>query len=117
MAELSLDGVPIATTRNMHRRYRFDLRQVETSGPVDGKELEIAFESPYREAERVAARAGSMPGPYDEPFPYVRKMASNFGWDWGADRGHERTVATGRDRAVVDRPSRRHPAPRRRRGR
>ena len=24
-----------------------------------------------------------MPGPYDEPFPYVRKMASNFGWDWG----------------------------------
>ncbi|PYY33835.1 glycoside hydrolase family 2 protein [Curtobacterium sp. MCJR17_055] len=83
VAELSLDGVPIATTRNMHRRYRFDLRQVETSGPVDGKELEIAFESPYREAERVAARAGSMPGPYDEPFPYVRKMASNFGWDWG----------------------------------
>ena len=83
VAELALDGVPIATTRNMHRRYRFDLRQVQTSGPADDKDLTIAFESPYREAERVAARAGSMPGPYDEPFPYVRKMASSFGWDWG----------------------------------
>lgn len=86
VAEVSLGGVVIGTTRNMHRRYRFDAR--DQSGRDDGgqagpKDLEILFESPYREAGRVAARAGSMPGPYDEPFPYVRKMASNFGWDWG----------------------------------
>ncbi|MDM7889744.1 glycoside hydrolase family 2 protein [Curtobacterium sp. RHCJP20] len=81
VTELSLDGVVVGTTRNMHRRYRFDLNDVPgTSGERD---LELLFESPYREAGRVAARAGSMPGPYDEPFPYVRKMASNFGWDWG----------------------------------
>ncbi|WP_144710009.1 glycoside hydrolase family 2 protein [Curtobacterium pusillum] len=83
VSELSLDGVVIGTTRNMHRRYRFDARD-QTGGVGRGtKALEILFESPYREAGRVAARAGSMPGPYDEPFPYIRKMASNFGWDWG----------------------------------
>ncbi|PZF25712.1 glycoside hydrolase family 2 protein [Curtobacterium sp. MCLR17_045] len=82
VAELSLDGVVVGTTRNMHRRYRFDAR-VQTGSGGTTKDLEILFESPYREAGRVAAKAGSMPGPYDEPFPYVRKMASNFGWDWG----------------------------------
>ncbi|WIB60698.1 glycoside hydrolase family 2 protein [Curtobacterium sp. MCLR17_007] len=83
VAELSLDGVVVGTTRNMHRRYRFDLRDRIGAGGGQDKTLEVLFESPYREAGRVAARAGAMPGPYDEPFPYVRKMASNFGWDWG----------------------------------
>lgn len=82
VSELSLDGVVVGTTRNMHRRYRFDARVQSGSGATT-KDLEILFESPYREAGRVAAKAGSMPGPYDEPFPYIRKMASNFGWDWG----------------------------------
>ncbi|ROP65128.1 glycoside hydrolase family 2 protein [Curtobacterium sp. ZW137] len=84
VTELTLDGVQIGATRNMHRRYRFDLRDVtDGSNARTERDLEILFESPYREAGRVAARAGAMPGPYDEPFPYVRKMASNFGWDWG----------------------------------
>lgn len=84
VAELTLDGVQLGTTRNMHRRYRFDLRAAtEAHRGDDERELEVLFESAYREAGRVAARAGAMPGPYDEPFPYVRKMASNFGWDWG----------------------------------
>jgi beta-mannosidase len=84
VTSLSLDGVQIGTTRNMHRRYRFDLRD-KTSGSNSrtDRDLEIVFESPYREAGRLAAQFGTMPGPYDEPFPYVRKMASNFGWDWG----------------------------------
>ena len=84
VTELTVDGVQIGATRNMHRRYRFDLLDATGgSNTATERELEILFESPYREAGRVAARAGSMPGPYDEPFPYVRKMASNFGWDWG----------------------------------
>jgi len=84
VATLTLDGVQVGTTKNMHRRYRFDLLDMTdgTNANTD-RELEVLFESPYREAERVAARAGTMPGPYDEPFPYVRKQASNFGWDWG----------------------------------
>jgi beta-mannosidase len=51
----------------------------ETPSP----ELTITFESIYALAERVKAVTGPYPAPYDEPFPYVRKMASNFGWDWG----------------------------------
>jgi beta-mannosidase len=84
VATLSLDGVQIGATRNMHRRYRFDLRDATGgSNARTERDLEILFESPYREAARLAAKFGTMPGPYDEPFPYVRKMASNFGWDWG----------------------------------
>jgi beta-mannosidase len=84
IATLTVDGVQVGATRNMHRRYRFDLR--DATGGSNGRaerELEILFESPYREAGRLAAQFGTMPGPYAEPFPYVRKMASNFGWDWG----------------------------------
>ena len=99
VAELSLDGVVVGTTRNMHRRYRFDARD-QTGGVGRGsKTLEVLFESPYREAGRVAAKAGSMPGPYDEPFPYIRKMASNLGWDWGLTAGTSgpwRPIAPGR---------------------
>ncbi len=84
VSTITVDGVTVGTTRNMHRRYRFDLRDATGgSNTRTERELELLFESPYREAGRVAARAGNMPGPYDEPFPYVRKMASNFGWDWG----------------------------------
>jgi len=84
VASLAVDGVQLGSTRNMHRRYRFDLRDVTGgSNTRRVRDLEILFESPYREAARMAAKFGTMPGPYDEPFPYVRKMASNFGWDWG----------------------------------
>ncbi|KQO61394.1 glycoside hydrolase family 2 protein [Curtobacterium sp. Leaf261] len=83
IASLSVDGVPIGSTRNMHRRYRFDLRDLTGSTAGTERDLEVLFESPYREAGRLAAKFGTMPGPYDEPFAYVRKMASDFGWDWG----------------------------------
>ncbi len=64
VSTLTVDGVTVGTTRNMHRRYRFDLRDATGgSNARTERELEILFESPYREAGRVAARAGSMPGP------------------------------------------------------
>jgi beta-mannosidase len=39
--------------------------------------------SAYDYTDAVAAVTGSMPGPYAEPYPLIRKMAANFGWDWG----------------------------------
>jgi len=45
--------------------------------------LSIEFSSVYDEAERVRAEAGDYPASYNEPFNLTRKMASNFGWDWG----------------------------------
>ncbi|RKE17810.1 glycoside hydrolase family 2 protein [Streptomyces sp. TLI_171] len=75
-ATVSLGGVELGSTRNMHRRYRFD------ATGLDG-ELTVHFTSAYAEAERVRALVGDRPNVYPEPFQYVRKMASSFGWDWG----------------------------------
>ncbi|MER7970240.1 glycoside hydrolase family 2 protein [Streptomyces sp. NPDC096080] len=76
VAEILLDGVPLGRTRNMHRSYRFDV--TGRSG-----ELTVRFASAYTEAEAVRARLGERPAAYPEPYPYLRKMACSFGWDWG----------------------------------
>ncbi|MFF9090626.1 glycoside hydrolase family 2 protein [Streptomyces sp. NPDC014991] len=75
-AYITLDGRPVGTTRNMHRGYRFD---------VTGRtgELEVRFGSAYDEAAAVRAVTGERPNVYPEPSQYIRKMACNFGWDWG----------------------------------
>ncbi|MFV0137557.1 glycoside hydrolase family 2 protein [Streptomyces sp. HMX87] len=75
-AYLTLAGRPVGTTRNMHRRHRFD---------VTGRtgRLEVRFASAYDEAAAVRAATGERPNVYPEPSQYIRKMACNFGWDWG----------------------------------
>ncbi|MEV5512119.1 glycoside hydrolase family 2 protein [Streptomyces flaveolus] len=75
-ATITLDGRELGRTRNMHRRYRFD---------VTGRHgrLEAAFASAYDEAASVRAVTGERPNVYPEPFQYIRKMACSFGWDWG----------------------------------
>ncbi|MBX9422389.1 glycoside hydrolase family 2 protein [Streptomyces lateritius] len=75
-AEIVLDGESLGTTRNMHRVHRFDV--TGRTGP-----LEVRFASAYEEADRVRALTGDRPNVYPEPFQYIRKMASSFGWDWG----------------------------------
>ncbi|MGW0562289.1 glycoside hydrolase family 2 protein [Streptomyces sp. NPDC003016] len=75
-AEITLAGEVLGTTRNMHRGYRFD---------VTGRTgtLEVGFASAYDEAAVVRDLTGERPNVYPEPFQYIRKMASGFGWDWG----------------------------------
>ncbi|MGW0645609.1 glycoside hydrolase family 2 protein [Streptomyces badius] len=75
-ARITFDGREIGTTRNMHRSYRFDVTGV-------AGRLEVHFASAYEEAEAVRAVTGDRPNVYPEPFQYIRKMASSFGWDWG----------------------------------
>ena len=78
VATLTVNGTEVGRTANMHRGYRF---------PValhDGENhLRIAFESPYRYAERWRDELGDRPNAYPQPFNFIRKMACNFGWDWG----------------------------------
>ncbi|GGQ02914.1 beta-mannosidase [Streptomyces griseomycini] len=76
VAEILLDGRPLGRVRNMHRSYRFDVTG------LSGR-LAVRFASAYAEAEAVRGRLGERPGAYAEPYPYVRKMACSFGWDWG----------------------------------
>ncbi|MGV9938501.1 glycoside hydrolase family 2 protein [Streptomyces sp. NPDC003401] len=75
-AHLTLDGRPVGTTRNMHRRHRFDV-----TGRTGA--LEVRFTSAYDEAAAVRAVTGERPNVYPEPSQYIRKMACSFGWDWG----------------------------------
>lgn len=76
VAEILLDGRPLGRTRNMHRSYRFDVTG------LSGR-LSVRFASAYTEAEAVRERLGERPAAYPEPYPYLRKMACSFGWDWG----------------------------------
>ncbi|GAA2371496.1 glycoside hydrolase family 2 protein [Dactylosporangium salmoneum] len=80
VATVTLNGTEVGRTRNMHRRHRFDVTGLLRPGD---NVLTVAFTAPYAYAEEQAARLGARPGPYDEPYPFIRKMACNFGWDWG----------------------------------
>src|SRR5687767_15011089 len=82
VARIELNGQPVAETFNMHRGYRFDVRQQLKRGAND---LVVTFASPVRYAERMQRELGPRPycnGPAG-PFNFIRKMACNFGWDWG----------------------------------
>ncbi|MEY2849228.1 MAG: hypothetical protein RI885_1895 [Actinomycetota bacterium] len=80
IAEVRLNDVEIARTANMHRRYDVDVTGVVREG---ANLLQVTF-LPVREyTAQVREEVGEFPASYDQPFNYVRKMASNFGWDWG----------------------------------
>jgi beta-mannosidase len=79
VATVVLNGVELGRTENMHRSYRFDVTRLLQAH----NRLEVRFESPYGYVERVRDAVGERPGAYNEPYQYIRKMASNFGWDWG----------------------------------
>ncbi|MEV1144199.1 glycoside hydrolase family 2 protein [Micromonospora sp. NPDC049799] len=80
VATVTLNGVEIGRTANMHRGYRFDVGALLRPGD---NTLAVRFDSAYRYAEAQRDRLGDRPNAYPEPFPFIRKMACNFGWDWG----------------------------------
>ena len=81
VASLTLNGVALGTTANMHRSYRFAVRDLLRPGR---NRLAVRFDSVHRYAEAVRDAVGERPHTGTPgPFPYVRKMACNFGWDWG----------------------------------
>ncbi|MGR0319623.1 glycoside hydrolase family 2 protein [Agromyces sp. ZXT2-3] len=79
-ARVSLNGTVIADTTDQHIGYRW---------PVDGlledgtNRIEVRFTSAWDAALEREQAVGPLPSPYDAPYPYVRKSACNFGWDWG----------------------------------
>ncbi|GAA1875582.1 glycoside hydrolase family 2 protein [Asanoa iriomotensis] len=80
IADLELNGVPLGSTANMHRSYRFDVRDGLQPGT---NELRITFHPARDYAEHWQRTLGDRPNAYPEPFNFIRKMACNFGWDWG----------------------------------
>lgn len=83
VAAIAVNGVEVGRTRNQHRSYRFDVRDLLQS---NGNELSVSFDSAVRYAETAEARLGHKPYVGNlHPYNAIRKMASNFGWDWGPD--------------------------------
>ncbi len=80
VATITLNGVELGRTANMHRGYRFDVRAALRPG---ANHLRITFDSAYSYAEAWQRKLGDRPNAYPEPFHFIRKMACNFGWDWG----------------------------------
>jgi len=111
IATVTLNGTELGRTANMHRSYRFDVREALVGGAnnlaVDfDSALEYAFArekvlgdrprpQPSEKLMAEAARQGLIEGDPDEilakgrvypqPFNAIRKMACSFGWDWGPD--------------------------------
>ena len=103
----SLNGSPVGATKNMHRSYRFD---VGTAARRDN-ELTVTFRSPVRYAEAMRDQLGDRPGPYPAPFNFIRKMACNFGWDWGPALRHRRHLAADRSACLEHRTAGRRATP------
>lgn len=82
VATIDFDGAELGTTANMHRSYRFDVRERLRDGAIP---LSVRFDSALEHAEQVQKLIGERPRPYPNPFNAVRKMACSFGWDWGPD--------------------------------
>ena len=80
VATVTLNDSELGRTANMHRCFRFDTRAALRPGT---NRLRIRFDSAYAYAEAQRERLGDRPNGYAEPYQFIRKMACNFGWDWG----------------------------------
>jgi beta-mannosidase len=82
-ATITLNGKTVGKTRNMNRSYRFPLAAFIGEGT---NELVVDFQSAYAHGEEVRGELGAaadIPANYPGPGHLIRKMACNFGWDWG----------------------------------
>jgi len=80
-ATVVLNGHRIAEVQNQHRSWRFDITAALREGE---NRLEIRFASPLRTARQNQQVLGTLPVTgNDLPYNAIRKMACNFGWDWG----------------------------------
>jgi beta-mannosidase len=82
VATVELDGVVLGQTENQHRGHRFDV--TELLGEGDHR-LIVRFAAQLDEAERRSLEIGPLPHVNSHPYNAIRKMACNFGWDWGPD--------------------------------
>lgn len=80
VAEILVGNRPLGNTQNMHRTYRFDITDEVNRGETG---IEVKFRSPYEYTDAVIEEIGKYPASYEEPYNLIRKMAANYGWDWG----------------------------------
>ena len=82
VATVLLNGTEVARTANQHRSYRLDVTELLADGD---NELVVRFAAPVPYADAQSLALGQRPQVNHHPFNAMRKMAANFGWDWGID--------------------------------
>jgi beta-mannosidase len=82
VATIELNGTVVARTANMHRSYRFAVASLLRPGP---NRLAVTFAAGVGAAYRASEQLGPRPHVNAHPFNALRKMAANFGWDWGPE--------------------------------
>ncbi|TDT74655.1 beta-mannosidase [Arthrobacter sp. AG258] len=82
VATISLNGVLLDETRNMHRSYSYDVRALLSEGI---NTLKVTFRSAIKYADQASLDLGYRPHVNHHPYNAIRKMACSFGWDWGID--------------------------------
>jgi beta-mannosidase len=80
IARVLVNGREVGRFFNQHRSYRVPLEGAVLDG---ANELEVVFESAWDYALGMQQQLGKLPNAYPTPFNFIRKMACNFGWDWG----------------------------------
>jgi beta-mannosidase len=79
-ARVEVNGALVGETANQNRRYRFDVTEALIAGR---NRLTITFRSAWAVGAGLAAATEQRPANYPGPANLMRKMACNFGWDWG----------------------------------
>jgi beta-mannosidase len=80
IAEVYLNDQHILSARDMHLSYTVDVNMLLRLG---SNQLRVVFESQEDWAEAREKEIGSYPNAYSDPTNQIRKMACNYGWDWG----------------------------------
>ncbi|KAF8181359.1 glycoside hydrolase family 2 protein [Mycena galopus ATCC 62051] len=87
IANITLAGRPVAWVNNQFRQYVFN---VSFLSDITAGNLTVAFESAYYYGQNVSMRPDAediLDSLFEFEVPahrqYIRKIASDFGWDWG----------------------------------
>ena len=82
VAAIYLNDKLLGEVANQHRSYRFEVKNLLLSGK---NKLLVRFSSAIRYADKMSLEYGYRPHVNHHPYNAIRKMAANFGWDWGID--------------------------------
>ncbi len=81
VAEVFVNGTAVGTSMDQFLPARFDVRAAVREG---ANEVRVRVRAPVPYVRAEEARLGPRPVNGDwTPYPFVRKSACNFGWDWG----------------------------------
>jgi beta-mannosidase len=84
VSTVELNGTVVLRSQNMHRGYRFPVAHLLRPGD---NLLSVTFTGALTALEQAELEVGSRPHVNAEPFSALRKMACDYGWDWGPSMG------------------------------